>query len=67
MLHVRTHSSKSCFLLPYCFTISKVLMVLPVGMDYENSAPLTSQNIVGTILTADTAILNILVLVILCD
>jgi len=63
----RTRFSKSCFLLPYCFTTCKVLMVLPVGMNSEYSTPLTYQTIVGMILTVDTAVLNILVLVILCD
>jgi hypothetical protein len=63
----RTRFSKSCFLLPYRFTVCKVLMVLPVGVNSEYSTPLTSQTIVGMILTADTAVLNISVLVILCD
>jgi hypothetical protein len=67
MLHARTHSSKPCFLLPYCFTLRKVLMVLPVGMNSEYSTSLKSQTIVDMILTANTAVLNILVLVILCD
>ena len=67
MLHVRTHFSKSCFLLPYSFKINNVLMVLPLGMDSEYSTPLTPQTTVGMILTADTAVLNILLLVILCD
>ena len=42
-------------------------MVLPLGMDSEYSTPLTPQTTVGMILTADTAVLNILLLVILCD
>lgn len=51
----------------FCFTISKVLMVLPVGMNSNYPTSLTSQTTVGMILTAGAAFLNILVLVILCD
>ena len=67
MLHVMMHTSKSCFLLPYCLTICKMLMVLPVDMNSEYSTLLTSQTIVGMILTGDSAVLNILVLIILCE
>jgi hypothetical protein len=49
MLHIRTQSSKSGFLLPYCFTTRIVLMVSPVGMNSEYSTPLKTQTIVGTI------------------
>lgn len=41
--------------------------VLPVAMKSEYSTPLTSQTIMAMILTADTAVLNILVHVILWD